>query len=414
MNTTTDETNTDNSALDTMELLLKSSHVRTLPKVGDLIEGTVISATKKEVFIDIDGLTTGVVRGPEIIDESGEYQNIQPGDKVIATVIDLENERGEIELSFRSAGHKRAWNAMEELMRAGTVIQVKVLSANKGGIMVSVQRMNGFLPVSQLAPEHYPRVTGGDKNKILEKLQPLIGSMLEVKIIDAIEAEGKLIVSEKKAFEEKQRQTLSSYKVGDVVEGIVSGITSFGAFLRFGEGLEGLIHISELSWQRVDQAQEVVKVGETLKAMIIGLEGSKISLSIKKLQEDPWKQAIERYHVGQRVLGKVTKLNPYGLFVELDPTIQGLAHISELGLGGRNLTTAVKIGDELDFIIVSIDPDHHRLGLSRKLLEKKEDAPAAESSATPAPTASDASAEPTAEAPAPAQETTAQAEETQS
>ncbi len=370
--------------LSEMELLLQSASFKNPPKVGDILEGIVLSVSKKEVLIDIPGLTTGIVRGPELIDESGEYENLEVGATVAATITSLENERGEIECSFRSAGHQRAWNTAKQTLASGALIKAKVLSANKGGLMVSVNRLQGFLPVSQLTPEHYPRVAGGDKQKILEKLQPLVGQEIDVKIIDANEQEEKLIVSEKKAFEEKQRETILAYTVGAVVEGSVSGITNFGAFVRFDQNLEGLIHISELSWQRVEDPSTILSVGQKVKTKIIGIEGSKISLSLKRLEEDPWKKAIEKYHVGQRVRGVVKKINPYGLFVELDEHIQGLAHISQLGVGrSMDLPHVTPVGEEMDFIIVSIDPDHHRLGLSRKLIDEPAGTPEAAEAETP-------------------------------
>ncbi len=354
----------------TMADIVELGLLKALPKMGDIIEGKVLNVSKKEVLIDIQGLTTGVVRGPEIVDESGEYDTINVGDIVHATVLALENERGEIECSFRSAGHKRAWEAAQETLKKGDLLNVKVLSANKGGLMVMVSRLQGFLPVSQLTPEHYPRVAGGDKQRILEKLQSLVGKELEVKLIDVNEGEGKLIVSEKKAFEEKQKDTISSYIIGSQVEGTVSGITNFGAFLRFDQNLEGLIHISELSWQRVDDPHTIVNVGDKLNAKIIGIDGSKISLSLKQLSEDPWRKAVEQYHVGQRVRGAIRRVTPYGLLIELDPIVQGLAHISQLDVAKTaDLPSVGKIGEELDFIVVSIDPGQHRLGLSRKLID---------------------------------------------
>ncbi len=371
MNTDNAVVNNDADAQNSMAHLIQSSAFKNMPKVGDIIEGKVLSVSKKEVLIDIPGLTTGVVRGPELYDESGENEHTALGDIVHATVLALENERGEIECSFRSAGHKRAWEAAQETMKKGSLMMVKVLSANKGGLMVMVSRLNGFLPVSQLTPEHYPRVAGGDKQRILEKLQTLVGKELEVKVIDVNEQEGKLIVSEKKAFEEKQKDTIASYAVGAVVEGTVSGITNFGAFVRFDQNLEGLIHISELSWQRVEDPHSVVKVGDKLQVKIIGIDGSKISLSLKQLSEDPWKASAEKYHVGQRVRGNVRRITPYGLLIELDPVIQGLAHISQLDAAkSADLTRVAKIGDEMDFIVVSIDASQHRLGLSRKLIDE--------------------------------------------
>lgn len=357
-----------------------------LPKEGELIKGTVISTAKNLVRLDLAGIFTGVVRGPELHDESGEYSSIEIGDEVEATVLSVENESGEVELSFLHAGHQKAWDNLESLMKEGNIIGAKIISANKGGLMARVGHVVGFLPVSQLTTEHYPRVEGGDKNKILEKLNQLVNKTFEVKVIDVDEADEKLIVSEKAAWEEKQKDLLSKYKVGTAVEGTVSGVVDFGAFVEFDEGLEGLVHISELAWQRIDNPHDIIKVGDKVRAEIIAVDGSKISLSIKKLQEDPWKKAAERYTVGEVVKGKVLKVNPFGLFVELDDEIHGLAHVSELSnTPVEDPTTIAKAGDELEFKIISIESEQHRLGLSIKAIgsksepkaeEKKEEAPA--------------------------------------
>ncbi len=344
-----------------------------LPKVGDIITGRVVSITKNEVQIDIDGIATGIVRGFELVDESGDYSNLKISDEVSATVLDLENEAGLLELSFRSAGHKKAWDYLKELLEKGTTTQVKVLEANKGGLLVSCGNVKGFMPVSQLSPDHYPRIQGGDKGKILEKLRTYVGTLFEAKVIDVNEEEEKLIVSEKGAWEEKQKDVISSYKVSDVIEGVVTVITDFGAFVKFGDGLEGLIHISELAWQRIDDPKDYIKSGQTVQAIIIKVEGSKIFLSMKRLVDDPWKHVAERYKIGQKVQGKVLKINPFGLFVELDPEIHGLAHVSELSSKqGADPHKYANPGDVLEFEVVSIEAEEHRLGLSLKALSKKE------------------------------------------
>lgn len=360
----------DQEQLDVMKKLGDANQIAVIPKVGDLIKGKVLSVSKNLVRLEIPGLTTGVVRGPDLHDESGQYTNIKAGDDVEATVLDLENENGELELSFMHAGHIKAWDNLETLRKAGDIVIAKILSANKGGLMARVGHVLGFLPVSQLATEHYPRVEGGDKNKILEKLNQLVNKSLDVKIIDVDEAEEKLIVSEKAAWEEKQKSVLAKYTAGTVIEGKVSGVVDFGAFVEFGEGLEGLVHISELAWQRIEDPHDIIKVGDAVKAEIIGVEGSKISLSIKKLQEDPWKKAAMRYKVGDVVKGKILKVNPFGLFVELDKEIHGLAHVSELSdKPNTDPTKIAKSGDEMEFKIISIEADQHRLGLSLKAIK---------------------------------------------
>ena len=351
---------------------------RAVPKIGELVEGTVITVSKNEVILDIDGLTTGVVRGKEIYDESGEYSEIKPGDRVFGTVLEIENENGQMELSFRYAGHQKAWGRLEQLLKSQEVTEAKIIDANKGGLMVKVGNVMGFLPVSQLTTENYPRVEGGDKNRILVALKKFTGAIFKVKVIDINENEEKLIVSEKAAWEEKQNKSLSKYKIGNVVEGHITGVVDFGAFVEFDEGLEGLIHISELAWQRIDNPKQIVKVGQKVKAAIISIDNSRVSLSLKKLQEDPWKNVAKKYKIGQKVSGKVLKFNPFGAFVELDTDIHGLIHITELNESGKK--DQIKESETHDFYIISIEPGDHRLGLSleKPKAEKKQEEPVKE------------------------------------
>lgn len=354
-----------------------------IPKPGDLVKGVVITASSSEVRLDIEGFTVGIIRGKEMYRESEDYANLKPGDEVEATVLELENEMGIMELSFRYAGHKKVWNKLRQLKESGEIIPVKIVDANKGGLMIKVDHVAGFLPVSQLTPEHYPRVQGGDKNRILERLKSYIGQYFEAKVLDASEEDEKLIVSEKLAWEEKQRDVISNYQVGSIVEGVVTAITDFGAFVSFNDNLEGLVHISEIAWQRIDDPKEFLKPGQTIKAQIIKIEGSKIFLSMKSLIDDPWKHVFEKYNVGDIVEGKVLKVNPFGLFVELDADIHGLAHVSELS--DKAMVDPFEIarpGDIVKFRVLSIEPDKHRLGLSIKALKKAKKAEAAPTEGT--------------------------------
>lgn len=376
-----------NAAKQDFKTLLQNMAIN-VPKVGDVVKGKVLSADRGEVRIDIEGVTTGIVRGREMFVESREYADLKAGDEVEATVIDLENENGEMELSFRIAGFARAWDSMRKYMKESLTIKAKVLSANKGGVMMQVGAIAGFMPVSQLSPDHYPRVTGGDKNRILDKLRELSGKELEVKVIDVDEKEEKLIVSERAVWEDSQKAVLEAYKIGDIVDGEVSALTSFGAFMKFGDGLEGLVHISEIAWQRIDHPKDVLKVGDQVKAQIIQLDHSKIYLSLKRLVDDPWKQVKDKYKMGEKVKGKVLKIEPFGLMVALDKDIHGLAHISELSDDPiNNINDKFKLGQELEFEVVSLEPAEHRLGLKvagvkgkakkeEKKVEKKEEAKA--------------------------------------
>lgn len=356
---------------DDMQKLLDSHDIE-YPEAGVLVEGTVISAANNQIHIDINGIASGIVRGPELIDESGMFTNLQPGDSVMATVLELENELGILELSFREAGHKKAWDELDRLFTEQDIVEATIIDANKGGLLVKVGNVVGFLPVSQLTVEHYPRVEGANKQKILEKLQEFVGENFQVRIIDVDEKEGKLIVSEKAAKEAEQVEMLAEYNVDDVVEGIVTGVVDFGAFVEFGSGLEGLVHISELAWQRIDNPKDIINVGDKVKAKIIAIDKGKISLSVRQLQTDPWANVAEKYTVGDIVEGTVLKLNPFGAFIELDNDIHGLAHISELSWKKVNSPEDIlKIGEVSKFKIVSIEPENHRLGLSLKQLNEK-------------------------------------------
>ncbi|MBI2051102.1 MAG: S1 RNA-binding domain-containing protein [Parcubacteria group bacterium] len=348
---------------ETKQVLSESAHFA-IPKVGELISGEVLDISKNGIVVTIGGVLTGLVRGKELDDESGVYSKLSVGDSVEATVLDIENEQGMLELSFRQAGHRKAWDLLAALASSGEVVDAKIIDANKGGLMVKVGNVEGFLPVSQLTVEHYPRVEGGDKNRILDRLRAYVNQIFRVKVITVREREEKLIVSEKAAWEREQHAQLEKFKVGDEVTGRVTGVVDFGVFVEFGEGLEGLVHISELAWQRIDNPADLVKVGDSIRAKIIAIDNGKISLSVKKLIPDPWKQAADKYKVGDTVSGTVLKLNPYGAFVELDPDIHGLAHVSELTKGGeQDLSKLLSVGEKRDFKILSIEPAAHRLGL---------------------------------------------------
>ncbi len=364
--------------------LLEKDDIR-IPQVGDIVKGVVITASKSEVRLDIDGVLMGIVRGPELYSEVPEFANLKPGDEIEAAVIDEENENGELELSFKTVGQEKAWNNLRQAFKDKSTIKVKIIDANKGGLMARYCQINGFLPVSQLAPENYPRISGGDKSKILEKLKSFVGMEFETNVMTLNEEENKIIFSEKDVWNRRQKPTLDKYKVGMEVEGKITAITNFGVFVNFDDGMEGLIHISELAWQRIDSPSELYKVNDKIKAEIVTIDGSKIFLSAKKLMQDPWLEASAKYKIGQTVAGTILKVNPFGLFVKLDEEIHGLAHISQLGLTAKDkISDLYKVDEVRDFEVVNISPAEHRLGLklagviseevvSEKAEEKKEE-----------------------------------------
>ncbi len=346
-------------------------------KEGDIVQGKVIETDSMAVYLDLGPLGTGIVLGKEIKDGLGATDNLKIGDIVSATVVDLENEEGYVELSVREASIEKAWQDLEEKQAKEETFFTKILDANKGGLIIEVNGISGFLPVSQLTSDHYPRVEDGEKSKILEKLRQLIGAELKVKVIDTDKEGEKLIVSEKAAFSDKERKSISEIKVGDTIEGEVSGVVDFGAFVKFlppskkdskkeEDKLEGLVHISELAWQLIDNPRDVVKTGDKVKCQVIGIDDTRVSLSIKALQSDPWNRIEKKYKVNDVVDGKVRKINHFGAFVYLDDDIHGLAHISELleSNPGKNIEEIIEVGKTYKWKILSIEPKEHRMGLA--------------------------------------------------
>jgi small subunit ribosomal protein S1 len=354
-------TKTTKPKVSEMDKLLSSNDAPSLPKSSDMIDGKIVYVGRNEVLVDLDGVLTGLIRGNEAYDESGEYNNLKVGDQISATVIESENEKGLVELSIRRAGHKKAWDKLMNIKKDRDIVEVTVMDANKGGLMVKLNQILGFLPVSQLSPEHYPRVIGGNKTKILEKLKQLTDKVLRVQIIDVVDEEGILIVSEKETEKEERRKVLDKYKKGDVVDGVITGVVDFGAFMEFGEGLEGLIHISEIGWQRIDNPKDIVKEGDKVKAQIIDINTNKVSLSLKRLSKDPWEAIGDKFKVGDKVKGTVIKPHKFGAFVEIESDIQGLARIVKKEEGGDDKN--LEIGKEYNFTITNFEPLDHKLGL---------------------------------------------------
>lgn len=367
-----------------MELLIKQkSEHGSMLKPGDIVDGEVIEKKGSRVFVDLGGRGTGIVFGREYYEAQEIVRGLAVGDRITAKVVEPDNEEGYIELSLKEAGREKTWQEMKRLMETGETMSLKVVEANRGGLILNYLGMPGFLPASQLAQEHYPRVEGGDKERIFEELKKLVGHELTVAIIDINPIEEKLIFSEKSKETEAARERLSQYHVGDVVEGEIAGIVSFGAFVKFGDGLEGLVHISEIDWQLIANPADVLKIGQPVKAKIIGIEGDKVSLSLKALKEDPWSKVDELFKKGDIVTGLVVKFNPFGAFVKLTEEIQGLAHISEFG-SEQGMKEALVLNQPHQFQILSIDAREHRLALG--VIKNETESPVANEAASPAET----------------------------
>jgi small subunit ribosomal protein S1 len=367
----------------TMESFLKEQGGKVVPFIpGSVIEGRVISSSSTRVWVDMDGVAVGVIPERELSVLSSE---LKPGDLVVASVLVLEDKKGNTILSLRRADRERISNELNARAKDGQPTPVRISDANKGGLLVEMGDFTGFLPVSQLASEHYPRVDGGNPDEIFAKLKELVGQTLNVKVLTFDPQQGKLIFSEKAAGDAQQEEKLKNIKEGDTLEGTITGIVDFGIFVRLGRdenALEGLVHISEIAWGRVTDIASMYQVGQSVKVLVVSTADNRVSLSIKRLLPDPWQEAASKYKVGDTVEGQVTRITPFGVFVRLDSEIDGLVHISEIS--SERITdpgTILHQGDSYQFKIISIEPNQHRLGLSYKRLhepEKPEETPAAE------------------------------------
>lgn len=341
--------------------------------IGSTVEGKVVARDRSSLFIDLGILGTGIIYGREFYAVKEVIKNLNIGDKVFAKIVELENDEGYKELSLRDATKEITWGHLREMKDSGQILNVRVTGVNKGGLLTNLEGIQAFLPVSQLAPEHYPRVIDADKQKILKELQKFIGKTLEVKVLDLLAEENKLILSEKAKSEEKTKEVLKNYKKGDIIEGEITGIADFGAFIKFPSDaekeaqIEGLIHISELDWQLVENPTEVVKVGEAVKAQIIDINNNQVFLSLKSLKKNPWEEIEKQYKKGDVIKGKVTKFSAFGAFVEIMPKIRGLCHISEFE-SKEKMEEQLKIGETYDFTVLLVEPKEHRMSL--KLVTK--------------------------------------------
>jgi len=337
--------------------------------VGSTVEGKVVARDRSSLFIDLGIQGTGIIYGREFYAVKDVVKNLEIGDKVYAKIVEMENDEGYRELSLKDATKETSWQRLREQRDSGQILSVRITGVNKGGLLTTLDGLQAFLPVSQLAPEHYPRVADADKQKILKELQKFIGKTLDVKILDLLAEENKLILSEKAKSEEKTKEVLKNYKKGDIVEGEITGIADFGAFIKFpfpaeneNEQIEGLIHISEIDWQLVENPAEVVKVGETVKAQIININNNQVFLSLKALKQNPWEEIEKQYKKGDNIKGKVTKFSTFGAFVEIMPKIRGLCHISEFE-SKEKMEEQLKVGETYDFQVLLIEPKEHRMSL---------------------------------------------------
>ena len=361
--------NLNNRGNHLMDYLLKSIMLAA-PRSGDVVSGLFIKRDGPRAFVDLGPYGTGVIYVSELADSKIKIKNFRAGDPVSAKVIALENEEGFVELSLAAAGQDVVWREAEELMNAKKTLNLKIIDANKGGLVLGWNGVQGFLPASQLRYGHYPRVEGGDQEKIYEELKKLIGETLAVTVIAVNQPENKLIFSEKGAESQEMKDIIAKYIVGSEIDGTVAGVVDFGIFIKIEEGLEGLAHISELDWGLVDDPNQFFKVGDKVRAKIISVKEGKFSLSVKALKPNPWDVVKDKYHKGDIVEAVVIRFNRYGALASVEEGIAGLVHISEFK-DERTMKEKLALGKTYPFQITIFEPAERRMALSYLGEDKK-------------------------------------------
>ncbi|PIR45051.1 MAG: 30S ribosomal protein S1 [Candidatus Vogelbacteria bacterium CG10_big_fil_rev_8_21_14_0_10_51_16] len=361
-----DKKNSETHSVGTSEAMNEVVKLSVSPPVpGDIVEGVVIGQKKLTVYVDIHPWGTGIIYGREYLNARDLIKKINVGDTISAKVVEpFEDGDGYIELSLREARQAASWKDAETAIKSKEIIEIPVKDANKGGLILEWMGLAGFLPASQLKSEHYPRVSDGDKDKILVELKSLIGQKLAVSIIAADPKEGKLIFSEKSGVQKEKIELVSRYAVGDVLDGEVTGTVDFGIFIKVEDGLEGLVHISEMDWALVEDPRKLYAAGDRTKVQVIDVKDGKLSLSIKALKPNPWKKAEGKYKKGTKVEGVVIRYNKHGALVSVEEGIAGLIHVSEFE-SAEKLRTELALGKTYDFTITLFDAKEQRMALSR-------------------------------------------------
>ena len=356
-------------------------------KHGDVVEGTVVRIDPDEILVDFGGKSEGVVSNRELMNRRGSRDGdevrpeIEVGSEVLVYVLQPESPEGHAVLSLRRAGLERKWRSMQERFDAGEIVEARVIDHNKGGLIVDLG-VRGFVPISQIVD--FPRRPRDEQprdaaQEIAEKLQPFVGRTLRLKILEVNRKANRLILSEKVALYEERREKrdelFSSLETGQRVTGVVRSIAPFGVFVDLG-GIDGLVHKSELSWNKVNNPETAYQIGDEVEAEVIDInhERGRISLSIRRLQPDPWQESVAKYKIGDVIEGTVTKLVNFGAFVRVEEGLEGLIHISELSHQRvAHPGDVVQEGQQVKLRIISLDSERHRLGLS---LKQAEDRPA--------------------------------------
>ncbi len=334
-------------------------------KEEDITEGIIVAIEKSALYVDLGVAGTGIIYGIEFMNARDVIKRINIGDTISAKIVLRENKNGYVELSLKEARQALMWNDAEQAIKDKRIMDLVVKDANKGGLIIEWQGMSGFLPASQLKEDKYPRIEDGDKDKILRELKKLIGKRISVSIISAIPKEGKLIFSEKDGGSSKETKevALGTYSVGDEVEGTVTGVVEFGIFIKLTDGVEGLVHKSEIDWGLVEDTKAHARVGDKVRAKIIEVKDNKISLSLKALKENPWKEAAKKYKKGDEVAGVVIKFNKHGALVSIEEGVAGLVHVSDFGDEAK-LRSTLTLGKSYKFSITLFDANEERMTLT--------------------------------------------------
>jgi small subunit ribosomal protein S1 len=388
-----------------MEALLAASTTPINIKRGDVVEGVIVRIDQDEILVDIGLKSEGVLSTKELPASGyGSFSELHLNDKVLVYVIQPETSEGHAVLSLRRANTERQWRIAEEQFKNGELLKAKVIDYNKGGLIVDVAGIRGFVPISQILNLKREEVAaGGENQETAAKLQAMKDKELQLKIIEINRARNRLILSERLAVQEwrqrRREELLDELKPGEVRKGVVSNLANFGAFVDLG-GADGLVHISQLAWSRVNHPSEVLHVGQEVEVQVLSVdkEKKKIALSIKRAEVDPWTTVEQRYTPGQMVTGVVTKIAPFGAFARIEDGIEGLIHQSELPQG-VDPKTVLHEGAQLQLRILRIDAERRRLGLSLRQADEVAEAKEANQE-TPV----EVNAAPAATASAPAQE----------
>ncbi len=339
---------------------------------GEILEGKITSITHSEILVDVGSKSEGVITGKELeaLDAKARSE-LQIGQDILVYVVNPEDEGGNILLSLTRAQQEKDWRDAEQFLESQEVYKGAVAGFNKGGLIVKLGRVRGFVPASQMSVQRRRRAEGETPD---QKWGKMVNEPIMVKVVEVDRARNRLIFSERAAAKEtreaERERLLSELKEGDVVEGRIISLAAFGAFVDVG-GADGLVHLSELTWKRIEHPNEILKVGQIVKVQVLGVEKERkrIALSMKRLEDDPWSRVLQQYKVGQLVEGTITKLTKFGAFARIkgNEEIEGLIHVSELSDSRINHPKeAVQEGQTYPLRIVKIEPDKRRIGLSLK------------------------------------------------